>query len=679
MTLHAAPIEIPAAPASPLDGVLARVRALCRRRVIWLDHLAGRAAETPGAKDPLRRALLDLDGPAAETAFLASHPEAHALWRTAQAEERRLFEGDDNRLRHLAEALHLTVPERDLVQLCLAGVLDPTLALVFGALRGAEGAAAPSEAVAARIFGHGRALMWGPASALGRWRVVEAEEDGGLRLDPFVQGYLRGASEIDPALLDCAQVMNEAPAPLAAWPVAEVSGRVAEAVARGIPARVQVMGPPQSGRRTFAACVALSLGLPLVVVDTGRIETPGWNLMRMHVQRQALLHAAAVAWAGDAAARGLEADPGAMYLEFAIIETVEDLAPAIGWHDERVTIPALTSDERRMLWLRFLPVARCWPEAGLTRLAERFRVTVGEIVHVAAQGETTLGAVERRTRSLAHGRLGELARLIDCPFHRDDLYLPAETARLLDEFLFEARDRTTFWEQPEARRLFPRGVGLIGLLSGPPGTGKTMAAQVVAAELRLDLFRIDLATTVDKYIGETAKRLRRLFARASEMSAVLLFDEADSLFSRRTDTRDSHDKYANADTTYLLQLVEDYPGVALLATNKRQQIDDAFIRRIRYVFYLPRPEAAERLAIWQQVVGEIASPDRALALDETLARLAREAPMTGAQIKNAVLGGVFLARRDGRPLGAEHLTRAIERQILNQGGSVTAETGRGRR
>jgi SpoVK/Ycf46/Vps4 family AAA+-type ATPase len=296
---------------------------------------------------------------------------------------------------------------------------------------------------------------------------------------------------------------------------------------------------------------------------------------------------------------------------------------------------------------------------------------VGEIAHVAAQSPESFDDVRRLAREFSRGRLDDLGHLLECPFRRADLQLPERLSRLLDEFLFEARDRIRFWENEQARRLFPRGTGLIALLSGPPGTGKTMAAQVIAAELELDLYRIDLASTVNKYIGETAKNLRRLFARAADMNAVLLFDEADALFSKRTEVRDSHDRYANADTNYLLQLIEDYPGVGLLASNKRQNIDEAFVRRVRYLLFFPRPDAGQRLAIWRQVVRELAGEERELALAAGLEQAAVRVEVTGAQIKNAVLAAMFKARQAGHPLGVEELRHGLERELSNQGGNAS--------
>jgi SpoVK/Ycf46/Vps4 family AAA+-type ATPase len=242
---------------------------------------------------------------------------------------------------------------------------------------------------------------------------------------------------------------------------------------------------------------------------------------------------------------------------------------------------------------------------------------------------------------------------------------------LLDHFLFEAKERVRFWERPSARRLFPRGTGLVALMTGPPGTGKTMAAQVIAAELNLDLVRIDLASAINKYIGETAKNLRRVFARAAEMNAVLLFDEADALFSKRTEVRDSHDRYANADTNYLLQLLEDFEGVAILASNKMQNLDVAFVRRIRYVMDFPRPEPPERFAIFQRVLRELTSGNDADRLAPAMRALAETIDMSGAQIKLSVLAAVFMARRTRDALSLAHLLEGVDRELAKEGRSLT--------
>jgi SpoVK/Ycf46/Vps4 family AAA+-type ATPase len=237
----------------------------------------------------------------------------------------------------------------------------------------------------------------------------------------------------------------------------------------------------------------------------------------------------------------------------------------------------------------------------------------------------------------------------------------------LEDLVYEARERVAFWEEPAARRLFPQGRGLVGLFSGPPGTGKTMAAQVIAASLQLDLFRIDLSSVVSKYVGETSQNLERILSRAEGMDIVLFFDEADALFGKRTEIKDAHDRFANTDTNYLLQAIENYGGVALLATNKKDNIDLAFIRRLRYVLEFPRPNVEQRLRIWRQILGELAGEDCLRRLAGDLETLAGGVEMTGSQIKFSVLAALFAARREGVPLNMHHLLRGLDRELTKEG------------
>jgi len=623
------------------EAVLYRTLELCKRRVLWLDHLAETIVNDESLHATHNRILANIDSPEAEEKFLNTHPQARACLANAGAVEQWLFEAVDNRFARLCHVLDLNHKEQRLLQLCFAFHIDPSLGHVFGNLNGSSGAAYPTEILAARLNGYGRGAMWNLSSAIGRWGVIqESEPTGGLQLDPYILSYLRGSSELDADLLNCCSVVNDVHSPLEDWPVNEVVQHIIEALQSGIPVRTQIYGAPLSGRKSFASIVCDKLGRTLIVVDSARVNPAKWDQTRMLVQRQALLHDAGVAWAGENAQQGLSPAPRDLDLEFIILDSINEVTPAIGWHDERVKIGSVSSAERRALWQQFITHAKTWPPHQLDHLSERYRLTIGEIAHIATQGFTEYDEIQQATRELSRGRLGTLANLLECPFTREDLCFPDEMSGFLDEFIFEAKHRNAFWENPKAHRLFPRGVGLIGLLAGPPGTGKTMAAQVIAEELGMDLYRIDLATAVDKYIGETAKHLRRLFDRAGEMNAVMLFDEADSLFSRRTDTKDSLDRHANSDTNYLLQLVEDYPGV-----------------------YIPRPEAPERASIWHYVVAALTSPDCAARLKDDLQNLAHETPISGAQIKNAVLAAVFLAQQEKSALSAEHLSRALSRQL----------------
>ena len=200
-----------------------------------------------------------------------------------------------------------------------------------------------------------------------------------------------------------------------------------------------------------------------------------------------------------------------------------------------------------------------------------------------------------------------------------------------------------------------------------------MAAQVMAATLGYDLFRVDLAGVVSKWVGETSQNFERILSRAADMHAIILFDECDAIFSKRTsEVRDAQDKFANTDAAYLLQAIESYPGIALLATNQKGNVDPAFIRRLRYVLEFARPDAAQRLAIWRKVVGGLAGQERCEVLDPVLLMLAESVDATGAQIKFAVLGSLFAAKRDGASLELRHLLRGLEREIAKEGRALGA-------
>jgi SpoVK/Ycf46/Vps4 family AAA+-type ATPase len=212
------------------------------------------------------------------------------------------------------------------------------------------------------------------------------------------------------------------------------------------------------------------------------------------------------------------------------------------------------------------------------------------------------------------------------------------------------------------------GRGLTVLFAGPPGTGKTMAAEVLAHTLGVDLYVIDLSTVVSKFIGETEKNLSRIFDEAATSNAVLFFDEADALFGRRTQVRDAHDRYANLETSYLLQKLEEHEGVVVLATNLRKNMDEAFTRRLHATVDFPVPDVADRLRLWRQVWPEATPRDPALDLE----LLARKVDLPGGNIRNIALAAAFLAAADGGVVTMEHLLHATRREFQKTGKVRTA-------
>jgi hypothetical protein len=257
----------------------------------------------------------------------------------------------------------------------------------------------------------------------------------------------------------------------------------------------------------------------------------------------------------------------------------------------------------------------------------------------------------------ARPRLEGLAQRIEPHSTWKDLVLPEKEQDQLRHIALHVRHRTQVYETWGFADRSSRGLGISALFAGPSGTGKTTAAEVLAYELRLDLFRIDLSQVISKYIGETEKNLSRVFDAAEQGAAVLLFDEADALFGKRTEVKDSHDRYANVEVSYLLQRMEAYRGLAILTTNRKTALDGAFLRRIRFVVEFPFPEVAQRAEMWRRIF-----PPRTPTDGLNIERLAR-LRVSGGNIHNIAMGAAFLAADSGQPVRMEHVLAATRTEF----------------
>jgi SpoVK/Ycf46/Vps4 family AAA+-type ATPase len=257
-------------------------------------------------------------------------------------------------------------------------------------------------------------------------------------------------------------------------------------------------------------------------------------------------------------------------------------------------------------------------------------------------------------RAQSRPRLDELAHRIASAASWDDLVLPELQRQTLRDVVVQVRHRGQVYEHWGFAAKSSRGLGISALFAGASGTGKTLAAEVLANELRLDLYRIDLSQVVSKYIGETEKNLRRVFDAAEDGGAVLLFDEADALFGKRSEVKDSHDRYANIEVSYLLQRMEAYRGLAILTSNMKDALDTAFLRRIRFIVTFPFPDGVQRTEIWRRIFPAATPTD---GVDVT--RLAR-LNVTGGNIRNIALNAAFLAADAGEPVRMPHLLRAAQ-------------------
>ena len=342
-----------------------------------------------------------------------------------------------------------------------------------------------------------------------------------------------------------------------------------------------------------------------------------------------------------------------------------------------ITFPPLTTHQRRTHWQTQLAAANLSIDpAALTTLSTRFRLTPTQITNTLLQTQT-------RTRLLSHSHsptpplphslhtiacaqtpiLPTLARRLSPKHTWDDLILPPTQKTQLREICNQAKYHHLVWEEWGFEDKLSLGRGLTVLFSGLPGTGKTMAAGVIAKELQLDLYQIDLSQIISKYIGETEKNLNRIFTAAANANAILLFDEADALFGKRSDVKDAHDRYANIEVGYLLQKMEEYEGVAILTTNLRDSLDKAFVRRLRFIVEFPFPNYEQRYQIWSQIWPQATkcSPDLDLVM------LARKCELAGGNIRNIALAAAFLAADDGGMVGMDHVIRAAQREYQKMG------------
>jgi SpoVK/Ycf46/Vps4 family AAA+-type ATPase len=257
-------------------------------------------------------------------------------------------------------------------------------------------------------------------------------------------------------------------------------------------------------------------------------------------------------------------------------------------------------------------------------------------------------------RAALDGRLAGLAHRVETSQDWDSLVLPTDQREAIEELLARVRRRRTVYEDWDLGSYFGRGLGVSALLSGPPGTGKTMAAGLIAKELSTDLYQVDMSKIVSKWIGETEKNLAAVFDAAEAGHAILLFDEADALFGKRTDVRSSNDRHANQETNFLLQRLESFRGVCLMTTNNDTAIDEAFRRRISFHIHFPMPEVAERIRLWRTML----RPTIPVEGEIDLAGLASRYEMSGGHIRNAVLRAAFFAADSGGAVTNQHLYRA---------------------
>jgi len=308
-------------------------------------------------------------------------------------------------------------------------------------------------------------------------------------------------------------------------------------------------------------------------------------------------------------------------------------------------------------------------------LSARMKLRPGQIAHAGRTAQCHAiwrGSEVEAADLLAASRLesgsslAALARRVVARHGWDDIVLPADTTAQLREMCQRVAQRHRVLDDWGFEDKLSLGKGVNALFAGASGTGKTMAVEIISAELELDAYKIDLSGVVSKYIGETEKNLDRIFVAAEDANAILFFDEADALFGKRSEVRDSHDRYANIEISYLLQKMEEYPGIAILATNMRQNLDEAFVRRLTFSLHFPFPDEDARRRIWSDIW-----PDAVpLADDIDAAKLARRFKLSGGNIRNVALAAAFAAAEKNEPVSMAHLLHATRREYQKFGKQV---------
>lgn len=548
--------------------------------------------------------------------------------------------------------------------------------------------------------------LFSPSAPLVRNRLIQVNHDSNqlepsslaqsFRLDDQIRRLLLGQSGLDERIVSFSSLIE----PTVEWNDGSLNSDVKQMLPELVrdslstrkPLRLYFQGAAHAERQEAAEGLARMFGVSLLSVRVNRIpENMDSDLIWSLVTREAQIHRAFLLISdldefhgSDTLTQkrdlldGLARHPGVTILAGRTAKELRSVAP---FGIVAVDFSAPDFDERLERWKKELSSgSSSVSPPDLEMLASRFRLTPLRISRAVAAAELaarwrqlqsgsgdpshssapsiSTEELAAAARSQCGTELSNLAPKIEPRYEWGDLILPSDAKAQLREICSHAEFRHVVYSKWGFGRKLSLGKGLNVLFTGPPGTGKTMAAEVMARELCLDLYRIDLSRVVSKYIGETEKNLDRIFTAAEDSNAILFFDEADALFGKRSEVRDSHDRYANIEISYLLQKMEEYQGISILATNLRQNIDEAFLRRLQSIVEFPFPDEEYRLQIWRNVFPKEAPLDNDVRFD----LLAREVQLAGGNIKNMALAASFYAASSGERIQLSHLVHAAYRE-----------------
>ncbi len=459
---------------------------------------------------------------------------------------------------------------------------------------------------------------------------------------------------------------------------------------------INLIGSYATGKLGIAETLCREAGLKLLVVDLEQLITDKDIFLENKlslITREALLQRAAIYWKDfdalldhqykavfDVFVRDIGLFPGLSFLAGETAWQPPSELRAIPYL--QVQLPRSSFADRTRIWsASLINDLTIQTDLDIVALASKFKFTGGQIQDAAAtarnlalwedakSGRITMKHLYEACRLHSNQKLSSLARKIAPKYQWHDIVLPPDRTEQLREICNHVKYRDRVYSEWGFDRKLSMGKGLCVLFAGPSGTGKTMAADIIAGELGLDLYKIDLSTVVSKYIGETEKNLSKIFTEAETSNAILFFDEADALFGKRSEVKDSHDRYANIETGYLLQRMEEHEGVVILASNFRKNMDEAFVRRLHFTVEFPFPNEEDRRRIWEGVWPAAVPRDPGLDMQFLAGRF----QVTGGNIRNIALSAAFLAADDSGVVSMQHLLRATQREYQKMG-KVVSET-----
>jgi hypothetical protein len=653
-----------------LDYLSGRV-ALLEGRVRTL--IAHRRRDDPNPDDPFRGLYLSDEGADRLLHPLVPPPPPPSEDRINTEQTCDLAErnGEPVRLRQLARAAGLADLDVEFLVAALAPDLDSRFERLYGYLNDdvtrrratiglvLELAGVPATSAAARA-------RLAPGGPLLDYQLVVLDDAScpfltrSLRVPDRVTSHLLGDDAWDPGLADVLCQLRP------------YDGPVASQLAAALGQNVRLVYLRDRGRRSAAAAAAAALrhtGRPVLALDFSRGSPEEADGLGLIAGREALLRGAGLVAGPVEALAGRSA---------TVLRRLSELPVPVLLHGDatwdprwspqvplQVDAPALGTADRIRIWRSELDgLADAVPApAHLLLGPEQIARAVRAARLSSLAGDPGPMALLTGAREQNAAGLERLARRIEPAVSWPDLVLPAAVTGQLRELAARARHRDQVLNDWRMRPGGGRGQGITALFAGDSGTGKTMSAEVIAGELGLDLYTVDLATVVDKYIGETEKNLERIFAEAGGVNAVLLFDEADAVFGKRSEVRDAHDRYANIESAYLLQRMESFDGLAVLATNLRSNIDEAFTRRLDAIIDFPMPDADQRRALWDRCLGPHIPRGEDLDLDFC----ARAFEFTGGAIRSVVITAAYLAADQAGPVGMAELITAVQREYRKLG------------